>query len=155
MIELNLVDGLILPNLKMNAETSACVFLNEQGRCSVHEARPGFCRLFPLGRYYEGRDFRYILQVHECANPNLTKVKVKKWLSIPDLKKYEDYVRAWHFFLTDVEQLLDSSPNPNLRKQVDMYIVNQFFSTEWDILEDFYEQFEIRLAEAKRKLGWA
>ena len=48
-IELNMSDGLILPNLKMAGEKEACSFLNEEGRCSVHPFRPGFCRLFPLG----------------------------------------------------------------------------------------------------------
>ena len=45
-IELNMSDGLILPNLKMAGEKEACSFLNEEGRCSVHPFRPGFCRLF-------------------------------------------------------------------------------------------------------------
>ena len=48
-IELNVVDGVILPNLKMSEEKDACVFLNEEGRCGVHAFRPGICRLFPLG----------------------------------------------------------------------------------------------------------
>lgn len=52
ILELNVVDGIILPNLRMAGEDEACVFLNEEGRCSVHEYRPGICRLFPLGRYY-------------------------------------------------------------------------------------------------------
>ncbi len=52
ILELNVVDGVILPNLRMAGEDEACVFLNEEGRCSVHAFRPGICRLFPLGRYY-------------------------------------------------------------------------------------------------------
>ena len=49
-IELNVVDGIILPNLSMSSGTETCAFLNEQGRCSIHAYRPGICRLFPLGR---------------------------------------------------------------------------------------------------------
>ncbi len=57
LLELNVVDGIILPNLRMAGEEEACVFLNEEGRCSVHAYRPGICRLFPLGRYYHsGRE---------------------------------------------------------------------------------------------------
>lgn len=55
-IELNVVDGVILPNLKMSGETEACSFLDAQGRCSIHAQRPGICRLFPLGRYYYEKD---------------------------------------------------------------------------------------------------
>ena len=76
-IELHMVDGMILPNLKMNEKTESCSFLNEEGRCSVHAFRPGICRLFPLGRFYENHDFKYFLQVHECKNPTKTKVKEK------------------------------------------------------------------------------
>lgn len=68
-IELNVVDGLILPNLKMTESADACPFLNGQGRCSIHAYRPGICRLFPLGRFYENDSFRYFLQVHECPKP--------------------------------------------------------------------------------------
>ncbi|GKH32254.1 YkgJ family cysteine cluster protein [Muricomes sp. OA1] len=75
-IELNVADGLILPNLKMDGEGESCVFLNSQGRCSIHDARPGICRIFPLGRYYEDRDFRYFLQTHECLKENRAKIKV-------------------------------------------------------------------------------
>ena len=58
-IELNIVDGVILPNLKMNtqAEGEPCVFLDAEGRCSIHEDRPGICRIFPLGRVYEDNNF--------------------------------------------------------------------------------------------------
>ena len=69
-LELNVVDGIILPNLKMCGENEACAFLNSEGRCSIHAIRPGFCRLFPLGRYYENESFRYFLQTHECPKPN-------------------------------------------------------------------------------------
>ena len=48
-IELNMQDGLILPNLKLAGEGESCTFLNAEGRCSIHSFRPGFCS-FPLGR---------------------------------------------------------------------------------------------------------
>ena len=57
-IELQVVDGIILPNLKMADKTDACAFLNEQGRCGIHSFRPGFCRMFPLGRIYENQSFQ-------------------------------------------------------------------------------------------------
>ena len=48
--------------------------LNDEGRCS-HDARPGFCRMFPLGRLYENGTFSYFLQVSECPKENKTKSK--------------------------------------------------------------------------------
>lgn len=41
-LELHVVDGMILPNLRMNPTTSACGFLDKEGRCSIHAYRPGF-----------------------------------------------------------------------------------------------------------------
>lgn len=87
-LELGMVDGAILPNLRMTGPEEACVFLDGRGRCSIHSFRPGICRLFPLGRYYQEREFRYFLQVHECPKPDRTKVKVKKWIDTPNLKQY-------------------------------------------------------------------
>ena len=51
-IELKVIDGLILPILKMD-ESGACSFLGEDGRCTIHTFRPGICRLYPLGRSWE------------------------------------------------------------------------------------------------------
>ena len=56
-ISLHAEEGLILPNLKMQGKEDGCAFLNEKGRCTIHAFRPGFCRLFPLGRIYEDGSF--------------------------------------------------------------------------------------------------
>ena len=83
-IELNIVDGMILPNLRMSGEAEQCSFLDDNGRCTIHSFRPGICRIFPLGRYYENQGFQYFLQIHECKKDNRTKVKVRKWIDTPD-----------------------------------------------------------------------
>ena len=127
----------------------ACTFLDAHGRCSVHTCRPGFCRLYPMGRYYdhEKRDFWYILQVGECIRPDLKKIRVKKWLGIPQLPRYEQYIRDWHFFLTDVMAMLER--NPALRKDACMYILRLFFLKPYDTAGDFYTEFAGRLQEGK------
>lgn len=62
-IEINIVDGIMLPNMRMNPDTNACGFLLSDNRCAIHDARPGVCRMFPLGRYWEDdTHFKYILQ---------------------------------------------------------------------------------------------
>ena len=90
-VALRVVDGVILPHLKMTEQSDRCSFLNEEGRCSIHDARPGFCRMFPLGRLYEDGTFSYFLQVNECPKENKTKVKVRRWLDTPELGKYEAF----------------------------------------------------------------
>lgn len=149
-IELNVVDGVILPNLKMDSEKNQCNFLNEEGRCSIHSFRPGICRLFPLGRYYENGGFKYFLQTKECKKENRTKVKVKKWLDTPNLKEYEAYISRWHYFLKDVEIYL--TEHPEEMKELSMHILTQFYLIPFKEEEDFYSQFEKRVAVAVKKL---
>ena len=148
-IELNVIDGVILPNLKMSGEKEACHFLNEEGRCAIHAFRPGICRLFPLGRYYEEQSFKYFLQIHECKHPNKTKVKVKKWIDTPDLQKNQQYVIDWHYFIDDVQNKLTTIADDNLIKKIDLFILQHFFMETYKESEDFYEQFQARLAKAK------
>lgn len=145
VLELNVVDGIILPNLKMQEENEACAFLNSEGRCSIHAARPGFCRLFPLGRIYEDNGFHYFLQIHECPKPNKTKVKVKKWLGIPDLKQYEKFILDWHDFLKKRQLIaMDPASDASVVKQLSMEVLNNFYLKPYKC-GDFFHQFYERL----------
>lgn len=147
-LQLNVVDGIILPNIRMDGKDEACYFLNQEGRCTVHTYRPGFCRLFPLGRVYEDRSFRYFLQIHECHKDNRSKVKVRKWIDMPDVKIYDQFVADWHYFLKDLERGMEAVGDEGLRKAVDMYVLKHFYITPYSPKEAFYPQFYIRLSEA-------
>lgn len=147
-IELNIVDGLILPNLKMAGEKEACAFLDNNGRCSIHPIRPGICRIFPLGRYYENHSFRYFLQVHECPKPNKSKVKIRKWIDTEDTKRYEKYVSDWHYYLKELQDYVQQSNPENIDsivRQLSLFILNQFYRNPFMPEEDFYSQFYTRL----------
>ncbi len=147
-LELNVVDGVILPNLKMHPDTEACGYLNPEGRCSIHAFRPGICRLFPLGRYYlNEHDFRYFLQIHECPVPNKTKVKAGKWMDTPRLEQYEAYIKSWHAFLGYVGEKLPSMTEEEI-KNANLFILKLFFLKNYTP-EDFYPQFEERLKMAE------
>ncbi len=153
-LELNVADGLILPNLKMAGEEECCSFLNEEGRCRIHAFRPGICRLFPLGRYYENRSFQYFLQIHECRNQKRTKVKVKKWIDTPDLTRYETYIKDWHYFLKDLQEMLLSSSegqgfDEEKAKEISMILLKSFYLNPYEGGTDFYEQFDLRLKEIR------
>lgn len=147
-LELNVVDGLILPNMKMSGDAEKCTYLDENGRCSIHPHRPGVCRLFPLGRYYENGTFHYILQTHECRKENPTKIKIKKWLDTPDLKRYEKFVCDWHYFLLDMQERMEAEEEQT-KKKVCLFLLQSFYRKPYDTDADFYPQFEERLAQAK------
>lgn len=160
-IELNVVDGIIQPNIKMQDKTAGnsamnsrddrentrCAFLSEEGRCSIHSFRPGFCRMFPLGRIYEEGNFHYFLQVHECPYPGKTKVKVKKWLGVPELPKYENYVRQWHYFLRDMQKIVKETQSDAVIKNINMHLLQQFYIKPYG--DDFFLEFEQRMKEER------
>lgn len=153
-LELHVVDGIILPNLNMSGGDEKCGFLDAQGRCSIHAHRPGICRLFPLGRYYETDDkgertFRYFLQVNECPAPNKTKVKIAKWVDTPELVRYEQFVKEWHYFLEDVQQRILEEEKEEAVKNINMFLLKLFYIKPYETEQDFYPQFKERLAWAK------
>lgn len=148
-LDLRVVDGLIQPHLRMRPE-EGCVFLNREGRCAIHGYRPGFCRMFPMGRIYQEQGFRYFLQVHECPYPNKTKVKLRKWLGIPALESYEQYIRDWHTFVKELVMIVEGTENQAIIKNLNMYVLNQFYVNQYDVEKDFYPQFYARLSEAKQ-----
>lgn len=151
-IELNVVDGIILPNLRMDGDDEACRFLDKDGRCSIHAYRPGICRLFPLGRIYEDKAFKYFLQVHECPKENKTKVKVKNWLDTPDIKAYEAFVTAWHYMLKAFEKMLETADD-TVAKSISMYVLSEFYIKPYDDGNNIYEQLEIRIDKAYSDFG--
>ena len=146
---LEVEEGLVLPHLAAR-EDGVCVFLNEAGRCSIHEDRPGFCRLFPLGRYYQGDDFLYFIQVHECRHSK-TKVRIRRWLEIEDLPRYEAYIRSWHALIRRAVALAESADDTFCR-QISLYVLEQFYRRGWDPDADFYPQYEERAKAASEAL---
>lgn len=152
-LELNVVDGVILPNLKMGGESEACAFLNEEGRCTVHAYRPGICRIFPLGRLYEDGSFQYILQVHECKKGNRSKVKVKKWIDTPDAKRYDRYIARWHYFLKGLQKLAREDEEGTVAKTVSMFVLQRFYLAGYEAEKDLFEQIEKRICDAERLFG--
>lgn len=149
-IELNVVDGLILPNLAMTGDREQCAFLDENGRCGIHPQRPGICRLFPLGRIYENGSFQYFLQIHECRKENRTKVKVRKWIDTPDVSRYETFINSWHYFLKDVQEALKHIQNPEKERAINLYMLRVFYMQPYTAGRDFYSQFEERIRAAKQ-----
>lgn len=142
-IELNIADGVILPNISVSENGDGCGFLDKDGRCSIHDFRPGFCRLYPLGRYYADGSFKYILLKDECKKENRTKVKISSFLGIENLRAYEEYICDWHYYIKEIGQKITDSMakgNDNEAKAVSMGVLQKFF-TEPYVEGDFYEQY--------------
>ena len=134
----------------MSGDNKNCRFLNEEGRCSIHDARPGICRLFPLGRIYEDRGFKYFLQVHECPKENKSKVKIKNWLGVENISAYEKFVNRWHYLLGDLQEKVLKDADEQTTKNVSMYILQSFYKSKYSDELDIYDQLNTRLDTALR-----
>ena len=146
-LELSVVDGIILPNLKMQSNDEKCYFLNSEGRCNIHSFRPGICRLFPIGRLYENRSFKYFLQVHECPKPNKSKVKVKNWLDTENIRAYENYINKWHYMLEDLQEKMSKTTDEQLIKSISMHVLNKFYIQKVNEETDVYEHLNAKIKE--------
>lgn len=72
------------PIYTLNTVTAndACIFLRE-GRCSVYEARPRVCRIYPLtvGDGERGKDFEYfVCQDKDAHHFTDGKISIKDWV---------------------------------------------------------------------------
>ena len=150
-IDLHVEDCLILPNLNMapSATGPKCSFLNEEGRCSIHGFRPGICRLFPLGRNYEGEKLSYFLLTDACPAKNKSKMKVSKWLEMDGVKDYEHFLVKWHSLTKSLRQAMQNY-NEEEAKRKNMLFLQMFYFTPVQ-QENFYDGFYERLEQFERR----
>ncbi len=170
-LEISLSDGIMLPHMRMSGLSEpiyekdsdmptvykipvGCQFLDKNGRCTIHEYRPGICRLFPLGRIYENGDFKYFLQINECSMKNRTKVKVSKWIDTENLKEYERFVKMWHNFLLMAAKKLREEEDTDKVKMFHMAFLTKFYAEEYQSSDElmFYTEFDGRMKEMVKLL---
>lgn len=144
LISLKPEDGLLLPRLNFSEKTSACPFLTENGACSIHSCRPGLCRLFPLARYFKEDTLYYILQLYECPNPVTPKVKIKKWLGLPNAEQYEGFLIRWNRLVTETRQRIAKASDHAELSALTAAFLKTFFFTPYHKELSFYPQFEER-----------
>lgn len=150
-VELNISEGMILPNLKMQGKEEICGFLDGERRCSIHAFRPGLCRLFPLGRQYQDNSLFYFVLKDACDKENRSKVKVKKWLGVPEIKDYQEFLILWHDFRKDVAET-GTGLDEGVFKSRNLFVLNQMYRKDFETPE-FFTEFVKRLAEVRNVLG--
>lgn len=152
-IELHSEDQVRLPNLKMSGENEACGFLDAQERCSIHSYRPGICRLFPLGRYYDEKNFKYFFQKGECPKTDLIKVKVKKWIAIENYNENKKFILYWYEFIKALKWRVKFVKDVEELEATNTYLIKTFYDIDWQDGQEFYEEFYERAIIAKDYLG--
>lgn len=142
--------GLILPCLQMDANTKACAFLCE-GRCKIHDYRPGICRLFPLGRNFSEGEMTYFLLDGACGKRGRSKIKVSKWLGVQPAEVYHSFVLAWHDCRQEVLAVLTGADEQQA-KQINMDFLKQFYLTPYHMEDNFYPQFYRRMEQMQKEI---
>lgn len=146
-IDLHVENGIILPALKMQPDTDACGFLTKDGRCGIHTYRPGLCRLFPLGRNYDENGLQYFLLEDACHIKTRTKLKIKKWLAVPELARYEKFLVTWHDLRKQIMNRIADQQSDAYTQMINVKLLELFYQKPYDTGSDFYQQFEERIAE--------
>ncbi|MHB8843561.1 MAG: YkgJ family cysteine cluster protein [Nitrospirota bacterium] len=103
IVETDRVNGFPLVMLPRDP---ACHFWTEQG-CRIYNARPLACRLFPLGRVFEGdRSFYVLPERNLCSGlvPGATRT-LGEYLKEQDTETQVRMADAWIEFVTAMEQL--------------------------------------------------
>ena len=147
LVALSPVEGLLLPHLSFAKESQACPFLLDTGRCSIHAYRPGLCRLFPLARLIDGNKVQYLMQIHECPCSSTPKTKIKKWLEIPDIDRYETYLIHWNKILSETRRRLAAASGQAELTTITTDFLRHCFFTPYDVSLPFHEQWEQRLSK--------
>ena len=142
-IDLHVEEGVILPHLMMGQNRQGCAFLAEDGKCSIHSFRPGICRLFPLGRQFDEKKTSYFIVPDGCVKGGLSKVRIDKWLGIPDLPRYEQFKAEWRAILRRLEARLAAEPSADVQRNINVYFLQTFYMAPYACpsVEAFYKEF--------------
>ena len=149
-IEFTMNNGLPLPNLKMVPKffkeglIPGCSFLNERGRCEIHDFRPGICRLFPLGRDFREGELSYFLLKDACLVERRGKVEINKWLGHKNIKEYEDFLISWHDLRKQISNIIKDTDDETYAKAISTGFLKLFYMTPYNS-KDFFEEYYSRL----------
>ena len=85
--------------------------------------------------------------MNQCPKPVKAKVRVRKWLEIEELERYEQFVRDWHSLLTRCRQGAGRC-GEEARKKASLLLLRIFYLAPYETEADFYGQFEARKESA-------
>jgi hypothetical protein len=85
-------DGILRCVLRKNQK---CLF-NKDNLCTVYEARPIRCRLFPIGRYFEEGKTYYLLPKEKCIGFDSNKKQsIQEWIINQNVSEYDKMTEDW------------------------------------------------------------
>ena len=139
--------------LKTTPPGDACVFLKES-RCSVQDAKPRACRLYPLGvgsdEDNSGEWIHFIVskkQHHFTGQQRLAGKWVNKNLTPEDYA----FVNADYAYTGELARLMRNINSRNDEKILELILFWKFVS--YDISENFMPQYTSNMEQLKKRLA--
>ena len=78
---------------------------------------------------------------------------VPEWIDTPELEKNQKFIADWHYFLKDVAaSLRKENASDGTIKQINIYVLKEFYMRGFGEEVSFYAQFQQRLKEVKAVL---
>lgn len=147
IITIGVYGGLIpFCNLVITPDGS-CIFVNE-GRCTVHSAKPSVCASFPLGRLYDSRrnSYHYFVSRRNIC-PGKGKgapISAKLWLSDAGILEEDRLHAAYRQAFSDVIMALREAEQEH-RDALSPFILECLF-TKFDTQRDYLTQLEANMS---------
>lgn len=129
-----------------------CIFLKE-GRCSVYEARPRVCRMYPftVAPGERGRDFQYFLCTEKAHHFADGLVIAKDWLSQNFPREVRDVLKAEYDAMPSIGQNIRAMGEEQFKKRLFQFLFYRYYNYELD--ESFLPQFRYNLEKLKKLTG--
>ena len=129
-----------------------CTFLKE-GRCSVYEARPHVCRMYPfsVAPGDRGRDFRYFLSAdkpHHFADGMIT---VKNWLSENFVRETKETLKADYDAIPVLGRNIRAMGAEKFQGQLFRFLYYRYYN--YDLDQPFLPQFRSNLEQLRKLTG--
>ncbi len=143
-----LADRLPIFLLNTVGTKNVCTFLRD-GRCSVYEARPRVCRLYPftVAPGSRGRDFQYLLCTEKSHHFSGGVVTTKDWLSQNFSKDAKSVLKADYEALPLLGQNIRAMGEEQFKRIAFQFIYYRYYNYELD--EPFLPQYEKNMEALK------
>lgn len=146
-----LIDKLPIFQLNSTGDDHACVFLKE-GRCSVYDARPQVCRMYPFGTApgSQGKEFIYYLCTERKHHFGSGLVRVKDWLSDNFTKEVKDFYREEYDVLPLLGKTLRKIGEERVRRLLFQLLYCLYYG--YDLDKPFLPQYKENMMALKKLL---
>lgn len=146
-----LEEGYPIFTLQASGPEDACIFLKD-GRCSVYEARPRVCRLYPFTAApgTKGRDFEYLLCTEAPHHFTDGRVLVNDWMYQNFKREDKEFVKREYDSAREIGRYLHQLGSSQLRQVLFPVLFYRYY--HYDLEKPFLPQYDRNLVHLTKKL---